>query len=104
MTIASYEVNSIQLPEGEVQFITAAVRQHLTGRVFPINFVVGSDFEVDWDSASRETVAFSTTVLLWGNSVQSIEDHIENFGYSLIDESDGVLVTSDCVTELMEST
>lgn len=102
MKVSDYEVNVIELPEGEVQFITAAVLSVRTGVVIPTNLVTGSEYPIDWDYASPQLLQFSGTVLLWGNSPESIENGLEQLGYSLVDESDGNLATEEFVMSLLE--
>lgn len=101
MRLHDCEVNTIELPEGEVRFVTAAVFSQRTEIVLPTNIVIGSEYEIDWEFASPQLLAFSATVLLWGTSVDVVSDGLEKLGYTLVDESDG-LATEEFTMSLLE--
>jgi len=85
-----HEINTIQVPEGSIDFVTVVVEDqsldYAENRAG--NAVVGATFTPDWYNTSPELAAFDETVLEWCSSVETMAHELAEHGYVLVDEGD----------------
>jgi hypothetical protein len=93
--MGNYQINTITVPEGDINFVTAVVREvnpmFGVDRIIPGNVVVGSTFTPNWSSVSQELTDFEDTVLEWCSSVTTMADELSEYGYYLMEEGDELL-------------